>query len=423
MLIDFKCSNYYSFYNEISFSTLASGSIVPEDNNRYHYFNNKSYNKVSSLYGKNGAGKTTLICALDFLKDMVINSSKDTQEGEDIDVAPFAFSEDSEDSPSTFEISFIQNDSIYKFGLKTTTKKIVEEYLYGQLKTNEENISKRETLLFHRTETSIDLGRRFNSINKFLSTPDIELRDNSLLLSYSAQMGLAIAKEVVDWFRKLKISFEGNISNGFTASILQNANDELYDDVMNFLLTSDLGITSIRSIEQNLEDYVEGLPEEFKKVIMEAEANKKIKHFDVKTQHTFKSKNGDLLYKFLDLKYESDGVNKMFSLAGPIIDCLYNGYIFIIDEIETNLHFMLTRKIIEMFNSKKNSKGAQLIFSTHSPLLMDLEVLDRDQMWIVSLNNNSTQLKRLADSFRIRKDTNVVKKIIDGEYDSAPVLT
>lgn len=425
MLIDFKCSNFYSFNNEVLFTTLASDSINSDSVERVFECHSQKFNKVSSLYGKNGSGKTTFIGALSVMKNMVIHSSKDSQKGEEIDVVPFAFSNNSTNQPSSFEVTFFLEDSIFRYGFKTTTNKILEEYLYGRFKKNNKNISKRETRLFFRYNNKTELGRMFSSINKFLNSPEIELRDNALLLSYSSQMGHSLAKSIVEWFTKIKFMDGGNLNNSFTASVLENRDNELNNDVLLFLLTSDLGFNNIiaREIERDTNDFYKDLPEELRQIIVEKEGNK-IKLHDIKTQHTFIDENGVEIIRPLSLEDESRGANRIFSLAGPIFDCLSNGYVLVMDEIETSLHYLLTKRIINLFNSIRNNNGAQLFFTTHSPLLMDIDILNRDQMWIVSINKSgATEFNRLSDKkYKVRKDTNTVQKIINGEYDSAPNL-
>lgn len=129
----------------------------------------------------------------------------------------------------------------------------------------------------------------------------------------------------------------------------------------------------------------------------------------------------------LDLSEESRGIQKLFEIGGPLLDILLKGQVLIFDELETSLHPLLARKIIELFTDKKyNKKGAQLLFSTHDTNLLDLDFLRRDQIWITEKGretNYSTKLVCLSQIKGIRKDENIQKGFLQGKYTKIPFLT
>ena len=129
----------------------------------------------------------------------------------------------------------------------------------------------------------------------------------------------------------------------------------------------------------------------------------------------------------LDLSEESRGIQKLFEIGGPLLDILLKGEVLIFDELETSLHPLLARKIVELFiNKKYNKKGAQLLFSTHDTNLLDLNFLRRDQIWITEKGketNYSTKLVCLSQIKGIRKDENIQKGFLQGKYTKIPFLT
>lgn len=129
----------------------------------------------------------------------------------------------------------------------------------------------------------------------------------------------------------------------------------------------------------------------------------------------------------LDLSEESRGIQKLFEIGGLLLDILLKGQVLIFDELETSLHPLLARKIIELFTDKKyNKKGAQLLFSTHDTNLLDLDFLRRDQIWITEKRretNYSTKLVCLSQIKGIRKDENIQKGFLQGKYTKIPFLT
>ena len=70
-----------------------------------------------------------------------------------------------------------------------------------------------------------------------------------------------------------------------------------------------------------------------------------------------------------------------------------------------------------------NTKGAQLIFTTHDAMLLDLNFFRRDQIWFAEKNDKTcaTELYSLA-SFSPRKGENVRKGYLQGRFGAIPFI-
>jgi uncharacterized protein len=70
-----------------------------------------SFNHIKSaaIYGANASGKSNLVKALNFMKWFMVNSSKETQSTDEIDIEPFRLSTETEGKPSYFELVFLMN--------------------------------------------------------------------------------------------------------------------------------------------------------------------------------------------------------------------------------------------------------------------------------------------------------------------------
>ena len=121
---------------------------------------------------------------------------------------------------------------------------------------------------------------------------------------------------------------------------------------------------------------------------------------------------------------ESQGTQKLFAIAGPILDTLKLGKTLFIDELDTRLHPLLTQYLIRLFNSRKsNAKNAQLIFATHDTNLLSSRFFRRDQIWFTEKDNlSTTDLYSLSD-FKVRKDATFNKDYIMGKYGAIPYIT
>ncbi len=120
---------------------------------------------------------------------------------------------------------------------------------------------------------------------------------------------------------------------------------------------------------------------------------------------------------------ESQGTQKLFALAGPLVDIIRKGKTLVIDELDRSLHPLLVRQIIKTFQDPiRNTTGAQLIFSTHDATLLDSDLLRRDQIWLVEKRpNQSSELVPLIE-FSPRKGEALENRYLSGSYGGIPIL-
>ena len=129
MLIEFSVANYLSFKDRVTFSMVASSDDALQESIVFS-IGKKRLVKSAIIYGANASGKSNLLNAMHFMRRMVLVSSKDTQANEEIDVDNFKLSTECEDKPSFFEIVFIQNGNIYRYGFEADRKRIHTEWLF-----------------------------------------------------------------------------------------------------------------------------------------------------------------------------------------------------------------------------------------------------------------------------------------------------
>jgi AAA15 family ATPase/GTPase len=125
-------------------------------------------------------------------------------------------------------------------------------------------------------------------------------------------------------------------------------------------------------------------------------------------------------FEFVD---ESQGTQKLFSLAGLLFEIIEKGSILVIDELDRSFHPLLVRKIIETFqNPSINRLGAQLIFTTHDIAQLDSTLLRRDQVWFTEKRRDqSSQLVPLTE-FSPRKGEALERGYLEGRYGGVPIL-
>ena len=118
-------------------------------------------------------------------------------------------------------------------------------------------------------------------------------------------------------------------------------------------------------------------------------------------------------------------MQRLFALAAPLLHGLYTGSVVLIDELDRSLHPNLTRKLIEFFQSPSaNSRGAQLISTTHDSTLLDQRIFRRDQIYLVEKRRNRGSeyfsLYDFENKDRPRNTEALQRNYLSGRYGAVP---
>ncbi len=419
MLIEFSVGNYRSFKEQVTFSMVAANLVAKDkkldENNVFEVDDDLKLLKSAAIYGANASGKSNLDKALEFMRWFMINSSKETQSTEKIGVERFKLSTETEEKPSFFEIVFLMNGKRYRYGFEATRDKVVSEWLFYVPKS-------RETKLFERKLDNITVSKTYKADGIQQKT-----RHNALFLSVSAQFNVKIAEEILDWLtNKVKIvsGLDDRGYRGYTVSCLMNNDNK--DKILQLLKKLDLGFGDVKVEESEftIDSLPSELPDEIKNFILTNVGRKGIS-VSVQTMHQkFDGKGNPVSTDMFDLDaQESEGTQKVFALAGPLVDALKNGKVLIIDEFDARIHPLISRAIVELFNSNEtNPSNAQLIFMTHDTNLLSNKLFRRDQIWFVEKNRyGATDLYSLAE-YKIRNDASFESDYIKGRYGAIPYI-
>lgn len=413
MLIEFSFENFLSIKDKITLTLLAS----KDTSNDHSLIKTPSLKpmpllKTAAVYGANASGKSNVLKAISFFKHFILHSHK-MQQGDEIKIVPFKLDENCIAQPSRFEIVFIFAGVRYAYGFSADKQKIHEEYLYHFPKG-------RQAVIFERNDTHRYTFTADKKEQKELSS---RTPQNILYLSSATQWNYQKTAIPFEWLRKhLRVvtSHEKMSFLGFTAEMLSQ-NPGMIETVNRYLLEADLGINEIKVSKEaprqrDTPSAGNGEWREWRHTFPGTEI------ITLHTQHVGIDKQGNEKNLFFKFEEESDGTQKFFSLLGPFIDVLKNGYVLFIDELEVSLHPHLTKFPVALFHSPvQNANGAQLIFTTHDTNLLNL--LRRDQVWFTEKNpkNGSTDLYSLME-FSPRKDQNIEKGYLAGRYGAVPFM-
>ena len=396
MLCQFTVKNYKSIRDEVTFD-MEAASISEHEDKVIRDKDDELFLPVSAIYGPNGGGKSNVLEALNTLAAKVLRPLYATGDNEEriflqkkLIIEPFAFSEETKNAPTEFEIFFRTEMAEYRYILHVKKDVVVYESL-DRVKLD----TGRRSALFERDEEIVLKG-----VFAKLKISD-ELSATLPLLSY---LGITykkneVVKDVLEWF-EYGIDFL-NYGNPIEELRMAVSNSEDVKQLMlDMIQEMDLDIIDFRVVEDE---------------------NDRI---DVYTKHKVDGFEAEL-----NLFEESSGTKKLFGLMPFIASSLLTGTTLVIDELDAKIHPVLLRHIIMMFNDMNiNKKKAQLIFTSHDLSTMNSEVFRRDEIWFVAKGNaQNSKLYSLVEfknekGESVRKDAKFDKQYLEGKYGADPYL-
>ena len=126
---------------------------------------------------------------------------------------------------------------------------------------------------------------------------------------------------------------------------------------------------------------------------------------------------------------DSAGTQRLVLLVARFLLALERGAIVFVDELESSLHPLLVRSLLNLFvERRRNPRGSRLVFSTHCTDLMDDSILRISEVGIVSAAPKTGSVVRRLSDLRgagadIRNVTDFRKQYLDGFYAGVPYPT
>lgn len=412
MLVDFRVKNYKSIKDEIVLSLVASSDKTNLDTHtlKTGLKSIPNVNRCAAVYGANASGKSNLLDAMSYMKN-VVEKSASIQIDQQFSVQNFRLEKESSEAPTEFEITFLIDKVRYQYGFSMTQDRIVEEWLLVYK-------SAKPQLWFSRSwneESSADEYQIGNYLKGPKEVWKQSTKQNSLFLSTAIQLNSDQLKDVYSWITGNLVFFgtKSEVSPEFTISLLKD--NETRAEIIRFLESADLSISDIKVEGRKTLVQTININPNLSKTDIEAEE----KIVD-KAKFLHRSEKGQAEF---ELHEESFGTQRLFSLAGPILDILKEGKILIFDELDNSLHTLVARKLVETFQSdESNPYGAQLIFTSHDTELLNEGLLRRDQVWFVEKTEFHDSILYPLSDYSPRKTEALERGYLVGRYGAIPFL-
>ncbi|MBP7012036.1 MAG: ATP-binding protein [Bacteroidales bacterium] len=367
--------------------------------------------KSKAIYGANASGKSNIVKAFGSFIRIVQHSVKDEQILEK-HMAPFFLSTETFDKPVFMQLVFRCEGVRYRYGFQADKEKIHSEWLYA-------TPGKREQPFFIRDNDTL------NSINKknfpegdmVMKLIDNEkgntiFRKNSLFLTSLAAFGVGkISKMLLNEISRFMVIDGLKHRGAFEQTTAMLELPGMKKLVQTFLSMADAGVNDLDTIDLSDETVGESSNLDKKRKIVVALKDVYDADYKLITKMPFP----------LSL-FESEGTNKMYEISTFIINALRQGRVLVIDEFDARFHPLITRKIVELFNSPGNKNG-QLIFVTHDTNLLSADLLRRDQIDFVEKDAyGASHLYTLVQFKGIRDTDPFEKNYIKGKYGAIPFV-
>ena len=416
MLIELNVTNYRSFKDTGCLQMTASPAVELREENSFvpPVPGMPRLLRSAVMYGPNASGKSNLLKAMFFMKRFVLGSAQG-QEGDVINVAPFLFDQKSQNQPCEFEVLFIADGVRYQYGFAADQTRVFHEWLLAYPQGRPQRWFER---LWNEEKQKDD----YSFSTKFTGKKKIwqeATRSNALFLSSAIQLNNEQLKPVFYWFKHLVVIRQQDILDPVFSML--RCQDELGRQLMLKVLNqADLSIDDIKFEEQ---------------ILSKNSIDKKLLNkFDRSNKNIFTEEtlirvlfghqvSGSDKMVWLPLEEESDGTRKFFAYAGPLLDGLQQGRIFLIDELDNSLHPYMVRFLLGLFhNSTTNTNNAQLIFTTYDTSILDQKIMRRDQIWFMEKNEQNASVLYPLSDFKPRKHEALAKGYLQGRYGALPCI-
>ena len=221
-------------------------------------------------------------------------------------------------------------------------------------------------------------------------------------------------KIIVEFAQKIDILNMNNIPMKKTIELMKNKGD-LQKKVVEFIKNADLYMDNFEYVDMDqikIDDRTENEKPDEEVLNMREKLMEQIRLVS-----TYKG------VKVPSLIFDSTGTKKIAALASYIIEGLEKGRILIVDELDSSIHFKITRAIVAMFTNELNT-NAQMIFTVHDINLMDCKRMFRkEQIWFVHKDQEGVYVYSLADFTAqqgVRDTTDIMEKYRKGALGALP---
>lgn len=418
MILRFTAKNILSIREEQTLDFTAS-----TDNTFEEYavvkIKNVRISKLGIIYGANASGKSNILKALTWLKDFVANDHP-RKLSMGTGLVPFKLDVDSASKHSEFTIIFYVGDVRYDYVLDMDSTRVYHEECYFYP-------NGRRALFYERSwndaRGASDLT--FGPSLKLTATQRLFIESNcianaTVLSTYiNSNVGKIAEFESIRSFfgERILPKLDANMSLEKFANDVVRQETDCGQFICSMLMKADFNITNLQVKVESGE-----LPSDAVAQLKKLTDIAGMPEFDnhvTREEVTFTHKTPFYTGELKD-EEESEGTKRMYGLSALLYVLIRDNQILVCDELENSLHYDLLSHIVKTF--LVNSNRSQMIFATHSLLLLDEEYIRRDMVFFTNKNEaGATEIYRAKD-FGLHKDVSILNAYRAGKLGAKPQL-
>lgn len=442
MLINFRVENFRSFRDEVEFTALATTERQHRDRVFHHGPSKLSVLPVTAFYGGNGAGKSNLYHALKFARHLIVRGGVKPEDR--ITREPFRLDPACLLAPSRFGFDLLIDGQQLRYTFSVTHDAVQEERLELLSANSYRTVFNRVRGdgKYEIPSDSFEIPKLDSAQKEFLKFKWRDTLANELFLGAVRGRDIPLLEKVGVWFKNQLVLIDPHTSFQ-SAEVSLSRIKAFRNYCVESLLNADTGINEIANDLVPIDSV--RIPDEVKAdIVTRLEAAKTTQVVMVRStdrkRFMFSRENGEIkAFKLTTSRKDSAGGSVCFDIADEsegterLIDLLPAFYeltspdtdkVFFIDELDRSLHTHLTRKLIEAFLASRSAKSrSQLLFTTHDPLLLDQDLLRRDEVWFITKQSNGhSDLTALSDFKGVRNDKDIRKSYLLGRFTGVPAL-
>ncbi|WP_162806592.1 AAA family ATPase [Sphingosinicella terrae] len=421
MLLSFTIANDRAFACESTLSLVATKLKDVEDGHTVPVGDMAETQALTSalILGKNNSGKSTLVSAMRFISQIVKKSAAESQKSEKIPYYPNLLTDGCSDQPTSYRLVFSMRGTVFDFEFSHVSDRIT----YERLSVADKSVRFRK--MYERTYISDE--ERYNytfgdALSGRRATWQDVTRDNSLFLSTAVSLNAEDLFPAWEWLTTYLVTLD------ISSPILKNVTARMCLEsaarrrqIVSFLQALDINVVDVEIEEDEIDEnflnstFAAKFLETIKSELGESE-------FKARWKVRFQKKAGQDKTQLFSLNRESTGTQILFGMAGPLFEALEYGRCLIVDEINTSLHPVIVRFLVDLFaDTSQNLLRAQLIFTSHDTSVLAQHRLRRDQVWLIESDGMGAELIPLSD-FSPRKGEALDKGYLGGRYGGIPVI-
>lgn len=429
MITKLRITNFKSFSDIVVDFTDRNGSPKP----------------LVLIYGENGAGKSNLLLAILFFAqtlDTFVQSEQFAKAQNDLDKMKSEVNDEPDNALKQSFLNFIINNRFF------TLPKLLKQYrqinskglleleigfkidgacgtyysAFDETKLVKESLSYR---INKKRGTVFDISEKNIKINKdiFSSTYKTKIKDligqywgkhtflsilNRELASYNGEfIEKNYNSNLLKWLEwSQSLSVRTNSANLARIEIPIPFMKDLESGSINNREDEELLLC-----ERMLRDFYTGLYSDVKDVYYEFTAQDDGFRYQLYFEKII---DGRVLK--IPFSLESTGTKKLLEIFPSLLSCVAGKTVFI-DEIDSGIHDLLMKKVVEALEESING---QCIVTTHNTLL--LESLPQKYIYIISSDvNGQKSINCISDyNLRTQQNNNIRNKYLRGDYEGVP---